>query len=261
MFIVGVLLVLFPAVAQDRADRVIIESEQAREAGVPTLLAAVANGGVRSRILAARALGRLDNPSYRDALTPLLESADPRVRRAAAGALAQMRAPFAWAAVLKAERDASVRPAIFEAVGRGKPAAGDAESLLAAGLQDSDAHARAAAARGLESLFRLNSKPPRQPTAATLAALHEAFAAGRVGRLVSKTRPTISNHALPAHGHVWPAGYKRLGTGERGPYTSCAMAHTMEKRLLFAAFVGLENDDFHELEKTQPPVPTELAAR
>jgi HEAT repeat protein len=114
MFIVGILLAFFPAVAQDRADRAVIEAEQARAAGVPTLLAAVANGNARSQMLAARAIGRLDSPSYRDALTPLLESADPQVRRAAAGALAQMRAPFAWATVLKVERDASVRAAIFE---------------------------------------------------------------------------------------------------------------------------------------------------
>jgi hypothetical protein len=47
------------------------------------------------------------------------------------------------------------------------------------GLKNADSHARAAAARGLESLFRLNSKPPRQPATTTLAALHEAFAANR----------------------------------------------------------------------------------
>src|SRR5580692_4287679 len=93
--IAGVLFVLFPTVAQDRVDRVLLEAEQAREAGVPTLLAAVAKGAVRSQMLAARALGRLEDPSYRDALLPLLDSADPGVRRAAAGALAQMRATFA----------------------------------------------------------------------------------------------------------------------------------------------------------------------
>src|ERR1700733_12494635 len=63
--IAGILFVLFPAVAQDRIDRVLLEAEQAREAGVPTLLAAVAKGAVRSQMLAARALGRLENPSYR----------------------------------------------------------------------------------------------------------------------------------------------------------------------------------------------------
>jgi HEAT repeat protein len=175
----GILLFLCPAAAQDSADRGLLDAEQAREAGVPTLLAALSQGDARARIVAARAIGRLENPAYRDALVPLLDSSDPRVRRAAAGALAQMRASFAWAAVIKAERDASVRAAIFEAAGRAKPPADDAELLLAAGLKDADADARAGAARGLESLFRLNSKPPRQAAAATLAALHQAFAANR----------------------------------------------------------------------------------
>jgi cyclophilin family peptidyl-prolyl cis-trans isomerase/HEAT repeat protein len=180
--IAAILLSLIPTAAQDRADRVLLEAEQARETGAPTLLAAVAHGDVHSQVLAVRALGRLENPSYRDAIIPLLASSDPQVRRAAAGAFAQMRAPFAWATVLKAERDPSVRAAIFEAVGRARPAADDAESLLAGGLKDADSDARAGAGRGLESLFRLNSKPPRRPAAATLAALHDAFAANRMAK-------------------------------------------------------------------------------
>jgi cyclophilin family peptidyl-prolyl cis-trans isomerase/HEAT repeat protein len=174
--VAGILFFLLPALAQDR---VLLEAEQARQAGAATLLAALAHGDARSQVLAARAIGRLEDPSYRDTLLPLLNSSDSQVRRTAAGALAQMRAPFAWAAVLKTERDTSVRAAIFEAVGRAKPPADDAESLLTAGLKDANPQTRAAAARGLESLFRLNSKPPRPPDAATLAALHEAFAANR----------------------------------------------------------------------------------
>ena len=171
----GVLLSLVPIAAQDRA---LLEAEQAREAGVATLLTA-AKGEVNSQMLAARALGHLENPSYRDAVIRLLDSPDAQVRRSAAGALAQMRASFAFAGVLKAERDGQVRAAIFEAIGRGKPVADDAESALADGLKDPDAQASAGAARGLESLFRLNSKPPRKPAAATIAALHQAFEAHR----------------------------------------------------------------------------------
>jgi cyclophilin family peptidyl-prolyl cis-trans isomerase/HEAT repeat protein len=163
--------------AQSPADRPLLEAEQQRDAGVPVLLAAIASGDTRSQMLAARALGRLENPAYRDSLVPLMHSPDPKVRRAAAGAIAQMRAPFAWASLLQAERDASVRAAIFEAIGRAKPPADDAETLLAPGLKDTGLQARAGAARGFESLFRLNSKPPRQPAATTIAALHEAFAA------------------------------------------------------------------------------------
>ncbi len=165
--------------AQTAADRTILEAEQRRQAGVPVLLAAAANGDAHSRMLAARALGRLENPAYRDSLVPLLRFPDTNVRRAAAGAMAQIRARFDWAPLLQAERDADVRAAIFEAIGRSKPVADDAELLLAGGLKDNDLRARTGAARGLESLLRLNSKPPRQPVAATLAALHAAFAANR----------------------------------------------------------------------------------
>jgi cyclophilin family peptidyl-prolyl cis-trans isomerase/HEAT repeat protein len=172
--IAGLLLSLVPLAAQDAADRLLLEADQAREAGVPALLAA-AKGDVHSQMLAARAIGRLENPAYRDALIPLLGSSDPQVRRAAAGALAQMRVPFEWAGVLKMERDGKVRAAIFEAIGRAKPLTGDAEPVLVDGLKDADALARAGAARGLESLFRLNSKPPRKPAFATLATLHKAF--------------------------------------------------------------------------------------
>lgn len=152
----------------------LLEAEQSREAGVPALLEAL-QGSVHSQMLAARAIGRLEKPDYRDALIPLLNSSDPRVRRAAAGAVAQMRAPFAWNGVLNKEVDGSVRAAIFEAIGRARPLANDAESLLVAGLSDADMDARAGAARGLESLFRLNSTHPRKPDSVTIAALHKAF--------------------------------------------------------------------------------------
>jgi cyclophilin family peptidyl-prolyl cis-trans isomerase/HEAT repeat protein len=156
-----------------------MEAEQAREAGISTLLAAAAGPDVRLQVLAARAIGRLENPAHRDALIPLLHSPDLQVRRAAMGALAQMRAPFEYAALLQAERDASVRAVIYEAIGRAKPVAGDSEALLAGGLNDPDARVRAGAARGLESLFRLNAAPPLQSAAATTATLHKAFAANR----------------------------------------------------------------------------------
>jgi cyclophilin family peptidyl-prolyl cis-trans isomerase/HEAT repeat protein len=169
--IAGLLLSVVPIGAQDHQ---LLEAEQAREAGLPALLAAM-KGRARSQMLAARAIGRLENPSHRDVLIPLLDSSDPQVRRAAAGAFAQIRAPFEWARILKTERDGQVRAAIFEAIGRAKPVTEDAESLLVDGLKETDPFARAGAARGLESLFRLNSKPPRKPAPTTIAALHKAF--------------------------------------------------------------------------------------
>jgi cyclophilin family peptidyl-prolyl cis-trans isomerase/HEAT repeat protein len=165
--------------AQVPAERAVIEAEEAREAGVPALLAAAKSSDMRLQSLAARAIGRLENPAYRDALIPLLQSPDPLVRRAAVGAMAQLRAPFEYRELLQTERDASVRAVIYEAVGRAKPVAADAETLLIDGLSDPDPRGRAGAARGLESLFRLNAEPPLRPSAATIAALHQAFVANQ----------------------------------------------------------------------------------
>jgi cyclophilin family peptidyl-prolyl cis-trans isomerase/HEAT repeat protein len=190
-------LLIAPMVAQVPADRVLLEAEQMREAGASALLAATKSGDARSQMLAARAIGRLENPAYLDALIPLLRSPDPQVRRAAAGAMAQMRVTFAWAPLLEKERDFAVRAAMFEAVGRAKPPGDDAELLLANGLKDRDPQARAGAARGLESLFRLNSKPPRVAKAATLAALHEAFEANHneeIRELLLLTMKAANDH-------------------------------------------------------------------
>jgi cyclophilin family peptidyl-prolyl cis-trans isomerase/HEAT repeat protein len=111
-----------------------------------------------------------------------------------------MRAPFDWAATLRTESDATVRAVIYEAAGRAKPLAGDAEPLLAAGFGDPDPRVRTGAARGLESLFRLNSKPPRQPAAGTLSALHAAFAANReeqTRELILLTMNAMGDHDSP----------------------------------------------------------------
>jgi cyclophilin family peptidyl-prolyl cis-trans isomerase/HEAT repeat protein len=186
--------------AQVPEERTIIEAEEAREAGVPALLTAAKSSDVRLQSLAARAIGRLENPAYRDALVPLLQSPDPLVRRAAVGAMAQMRAPFEYRELLQTERDASVRAVIYEAVGRAKPVAADAETLLDGGLTDADPRGRAGAARGLESLFRLNAEPPLRPSAATIAALHQAFVANQqkeLRELILLTMNRAGDHDSP----------------------------------------------------------------
>ncbi len=239
---VGTLIILLPLKAQDAGDRALVEAEQARETGVPALLAGL-KGGARSQMLAARAIGRLENPAYRDALIPLLGSADPQVRRAAAGAVAQIRAPFAWAATLKAGRDGSVRAAIFEAVGRAKPPDADAESTLAGGLKDAEPQARAGAARGLESLFRLNSKPPRQAATSTLAALHEAFTANRDEQI--RELILLTMHAAGDHDSATLAGaladpnaqVRRLAVVETHKWVSGLIAHGAVRSASHRAFV------------------------
>ena len=86
-----------------------------------------------------------------------------------------MRAGHPFAAALKSERDGTVRAVIYEAVGRARPVTNDAETLLREGLADQMVPARAGAARGLESMFRLNRRTLK-PSEPTLAALRTAFA-------------------------------------------------------------------------------------
>lgn len=168
-------MVLLPALllAQAPAERPLLEAEQSREAGVAALRAAIASSDAQAQRLAARALGRLENPAHADAMVPLFRSNNPQVRLAAASALAQMRAPFAYGQLLAAERDTQVRAAVLEAIGRAKPPAADAETMLVNALVSDPG----GAARGLEASFRLNAA--RRPEPATLTALHTAFAKNR----------------------------------------------------------------------------------
>ena len=107
---------------------------------------------------------------------PLLSSPSAPVRRAAAGALAQLRVSHDFSALLRTERDPTVRASMYEAAGRTRERSGAVEAMLATGLTDADPTARAGAARGLESLMRLDAtKTPVQP--ATVAALHAALTA------------------------------------------------------------------------------------
>lgn len=167
---------LFTLAAQNPADRAVLEAEHAREAGIAALVQATKAGGPRTRALAARGIGRLENPAYADVIAPLLSAREPLVRQAAAGALAQMKASRDWAPLLASERDGWVRSVMYEAAGRGAPPAANTEALLVQGLADHSIVARTGAARGLESLFRINRRT-RKPEPATVAALRSAFAA------------------------------------------------------------------------------------
>ena len=162
--------------AQVPADRAILDAEHARRQGAPALRAAAAGRDSRAQRLAARALGRLEDPAQHGALIPLLSSPDAAVRRAAAGAIAQLRVSHDVTALLRTERDAAVRASLYEATGRTRERTAAIEALLAGGLADADATTRSGAARGLESLMRLDvKKTPVQPS--TAAAMHAAFAA------------------------------------------------------------------------------------
>ncbi len=168
-------ILILPMLAQVPEVRTVLDAEHARAAGVPFLLDAARNPSPRVQLRAARALGRLEDTTYRSALVPLTRSADRTVRLSAFGALAQMRATHPFAEALAGERDGAVRAAIFESAGRARPIAPDIEALLQRGLSDSAPEAREGAARGLETLVRLNRRT-LTPSAVTLSALRQAFA-------------------------------------------------------------------------------------
>ncbi len=168
-------ILILPMLAQVPEARTVLDAEHARAGGVPFLLDAVRNPSPRVQLRAARALGRLEDTTYRSAIVPLTRSGDRAVRAAAFGALAQMRAAHPYGDALADERDGAVRAAIFEAAGRARPIAPEIETLLQRGLGDAAPEAREGAARGLEALFRLNRRTIT-PSPATLAALRQAFA-------------------------------------------------------------------------------------
>ena len=163
-------------VAQVPVDRAVLDAEQARAAGVPALTRFAQGRDVRAQRLAARALGRLEDPAQRETLVPLLTARDAGVRRAAAGALAQLRAEYDYTSLLRTERDPAVRAALFEAAGRARITEANAEPTLVGGLRDLRATGRLGAARGLESLLRLGGDSLKlQPS--TLSGIEAAFLA------------------------------------------------------------------------------------
>ncbi len=163
-------------VAQVPVDRAVLDAEQARAAGVPALTRFAKGLDVRGQQLAARALGRLEDPGQRETLVPLLTARDASVRRAAAGAMAQLRAAYGYTSLLRTERDTAVRAALFEAEGRARIPEANAEATLVAGLGDTHSTSRVGAARGLESLQRLGGDSLKlQPS--TLSGIETAFLA------------------------------------------------------------------------------------
>lgn len=157
-------------------------AEHERPDNVSVLLRGLESKDARVQRLAIRALGRLERPALRDAALPVLRSADPEARREAVAALAQMGAPFDFASLIATEKSGTVRATIYEAIGRAKPLTPGSERALVAGLRDEDIVARTGAARGLETLVRLNIKSTR-PEGATLDSLRAAIRDNPVSRL------------------------------------------------------------------------------
>lgn len=165
------LLLLF---FQSPSSRSILELENSRTENVSALLSALKDPDPHIQRLAVRALGRLERDTYREAIIPLLRASDATVRMEAVNALGQMRASYDYSALLKEEKNGAVRSIIYETVGRVQSAPNETESLLLRGLSDSDQTARVGAAKGLEALFRLNSRTLK-PSAETIKALRQAM--------------------------------------------------------------------------------------
>ncbi len=167
---------------QAPTEHAILQAEYARAENASVLLDGLKSPDARMQRLAIRALGRLERPSLRDSVVPLLRSGDVEVRREAVAALAQMGAAFDFASLLGSEKSGAVRAIIYESMGRVKPPPADSEARLVVGLQDDDIAARTGAARGLETLVRLNIKTAR-PAPATVEALRRALRDNPVPRL------------------------------------------------------------------------------
>ena len=173
----------------------VLRAEYARGEDTRVLDAAAASRDTTVQRLAARAFGRLERKAPASHLTPLLSSPTASVRREAINALGQMTAPMPYAAMLATERDGAVRGAIFETLGRLVPAArgavnaptssptesplGPSDDVITAlikGLSESDATARAGAARGLEAAIRRAGRGTKINDAA-IQSIREAFRA------------------------------------------------------------------------------------
>ncbi len=193
-------LFLLPAlVAQVPVDRAVLDAEQARAGGIPALTQMAASRDVRTQRLAARAIGRNEDPAQRETVLSLLTSRDAGVRRAAAGAMAQLRAEHNYLALLRTEQDPMVRAALFEAAGRARDAGPQVEAALASALSGTNLTAVSGAARGLESLLRLGGEARvLEPT--TLSAMESAFLAKRDATLRQILLLTMNRarHSTPA---------------------------------------------------------------
>ncbi|HYR92007.1 MAG TPA: peptidylprolyl isomerase [Terriglobia bacterium] len=154
--------------------RTMLEEEDGRVENPVVLLEALKNPDPQIQRIAARAIGRFERADYAGEIRPLLASTDPAVRREAVNALGQMNASFDFRSLLDSEKDATVRGEIYETIGRLPEVAAGTEDVLTRGLVDPDLPARTGAVKGIEALFRLNSRSMK-PDAETITALRDVI--------------------------------------------------------------------------------------
>ena len=147
----------------------VLAAEYLREAGIPVLAAALQSPDTLIQRLAARAVGRLENAQHAGLIEPLITSPSASLRIAGIEAAAQMHAPIASNG-LATEKDPAVRGAWYAAAGRSMKASVELEHELARGLTEPSPITKRGAARGLESMIRLNAKS-FHPSPETIAEL------------------------------------------------------------------------------------------
>lgn len=163
----------------------LLAADHARRPDTALFRAARESGDPALQRLAARALGRLEQPALADALRPFLALPDPQVRATAAWALAQSGGTVGWRAadwraLLRDEAHPAVRGALYESWGRRAPADSATERQLVAALAEAG-DARTGALRGVEAYLRRTARTAR-PAAATVQLLREVAAAERTPR-------------------------------------------------------------------------------
>ncbi len=159
----------------------LLRAEHARGTDMRAIHAALVSGDAVRQRLAVRAVGRFEQSALEPKVIPLLTARSALVRREAVNALGQMRSRYDLTLLLTGEKDASVRAAIYETIGRIPTAPGTSAAAATAvtaqrltdGLREADAVVRAGAARGLESLLRRTARA-NAPSTATLRAIHDA---------------------------------------------------------------------------------------
>ncbi|MEO7889112.1 MAG: peptidylprolyl isomerase [Vicinamibacterales bacterium] len=151
----------------------VLAAEHLREAGIPVLARALQSPDTLIQRLAVRAVGRLEKPEYARLIEPLRTSPAVSVRIAVVEATAQMRAPIALTG-LPAEKHPAVRGAWYAAAGRTMPASVESERELVRGLAEPASVTKRGAARGLESMIRLNAKT-FHPSPETIAQLRRVI--------------------------------------------------------------------------------------
>jgi cyclophilin family peptidyl-prolyl cis-trans isomerase len=107
---------------------------------------------------AIRALGRFERAELAPAVAPFLNSPDAETRIEAANALAQMKATVKLSRYLEQERDANLRAALYEAMGRLDEAS---EAVLLPGLGENET-VRLGAMKGIENFLRTRERRPSE---------------------------------------------------------------------------------------------------